>query len=506
VIRWGYPALAFLTGTAVMVFEFAAPNLFRAYFGQTIHVWANVIGVILAALAIGYGLGGRWADRTRTTWPLVSVIGFAGLYGVLVAWAGPAFCSWLAGPEEYVQDASLRAFFPQSLAASLVLFGPPLIALGMATPLMVQRSARHWPVGRASGLIFSIGTIGSLCGIYLTTFVLVEALGVRATIRLAGGTLLVLAAALLLLTLRGRRTVAALLGGAALIPAGWSATWDMLPPEGAKLVLAIESPYQLIRVVDRPPNEEKIIERWLAFDEGMGTYHSMQVGEEAPWTGAYYDAFARVPAWVGSEEECRLCIVGNAAGTMVDLLQLHNPLTKFTIDAVEIDARVTEAARETMDLKDQPGVRIHHEDGRTFLRRADEGGYDAILMDAYARQVSIPASLATREFFALARSRLREGGVCFVNLGALRAGGELVRTLADTMHAGFGDPVFRAPLAGTSNVLLVAARGWTAPPPPAETRLMVTWSFGRHVPGGRVLTDDYCPVESITTRDLRHGQ
>jgi len=500
-IRWGYPALAFLTGTAVMVFEFAAPNLFRAYYGQTIHVWANVIGVILAALAVGYGLGGRWADRTTTTRPLVAVIAFAGAYGMLIAWKGPAFCAWLAGPEEYTQDGALQAFFPQSLAASLVLFGPPLVALGMATPLMVQRSARHWPVGRASGLIFSVGTIGSLAGIYLTTFVLVELLGVRATIRVASGALLVLAALVQIMTREGVM-LAGLFVLCAFLPSGWRPTWADLPPANSKLVLAIESPYQLIRVVDRPPDEEGRVERWLAFDEGMGTYHSMQVGESNPWTGAYYDAFARVPEWVGSMQRCRVCIVGNAAGTMVDLLQLHNPLVEFAIDAIEIDPQVSEAARATMGLRSQPSVRLFHEDGRTFLRRAREGTYDAILMDAYARQVSIPASLATREFFALARSRLREGGICFVNLGALRPGGEPVRTIADRMHAGFGDPVYRAPLAGMANLLLVVSRGRRAPPPPPETRMGVVASYGLHVAGDRVLTDDFCPVESITARDL----
>ena len=504
--RWGWPALAFLTGCAVMVFEFAAPNLFRAYFGQTIYVWANVIGVILGALAIGYAWGGRWADVTTTTRPLASVIGFAGLYGFLVSWFGPAFCAWLAGPEEYTPDGALRAFFAQSLAASVVLFGPPLIALGMATPLMVQRASRHWPVGRASGLIFSVGTIGSLAGIYLTTFVLVEFFGARATVRLASGALMLLSAGLLWSGSRNWKA-AATLGVLALLPfVGFEAPWSTLPPEGSTLVLAIESPYQLIRVVDRPkqnpddPNEKRV--RWLAFDEGMGTYHSMQVNKESPWTGAYYDAFARIPAWVGATEKIRVCIVGNAAGTMADLLVLHNPLTEFAIDAIEIDPRVTEAARRTMGLGDRPYVRIFHEDGRTFLNRSQDGTYDAILLDAYARQVSMPAALATREFFALSKSKLREGGILFANLGTLRPGGALVNTIADTMHAGFDGPVYRAPLAGTLNVLLIAARNRNAPPPPPGTRLDAVWSFALHIPGDHVFTDDHCPVESLTTRDM----
>jgi len=484
-----------------MVFEFAAPNLFRAYFGQTIYVWANVIDVILGALAIGYGWGGRVADRTDTVRPLAVVLGVAGIYGMLVAWFGPGICAWLSGPEEYTQDAAMHAFFAQSLAASVILFGPPLIALGMATPLMVQRASSHWPVGRASGVIFSVGTLGSLAGIYLTTFVLVELLGARATVRVASGALILLAAALLWFG-RGNRWAAA--GGAllAFVPAGFAAPWANLPPKHSTLVLAIESPYQLIRVVDRPPDANGKRIRWLAFDEGMGSYHSMQVSEGTPWTGAYYDAFARIPEWVGSPKQIRICIVGNAAGTMADLLVLHNPLTEFEFDVIEIDPQVTEAARRTMGMIEKPYVHVFHEDGRTFLNRAKSGTYDAILLDAYARQVSMPAALATREFFALAKTRLRPGGILFANLGAMRSGGLLVKTIADTLHAGFQGPVFRAPLSGTLNVLLIAARDAEAPPPPRGTRLAVRWSFARHIPGDRVFTDDHCPVESLTVRDL----
>ncbi|MEM8885669.1 MAG: fused MFS/spermidine synthase [Planctomycetota bacterium] len=500
--RWGYPSLALLTGASVMIFEFGATYLFRGSFGQTVYVWANVIGVILAALALGYALGGRWADVTNTEKPLVAVLVFAGVYGLFVAWFGPAFCAWLAGPEEYTQDAALDAFFSQSLAATLVLFFAPLAALGMATPLMVQRASAHWPVGRAAGLIFAVGTVGSIIGIYLTTFTLVPTLGARATIRLAAAVLLALGALVFWLGRRKAGVPAALMV-AAVLPIGWTADWSFLPPQGAKLLLALESPYQLVRVVDRPPDADGKRQRWLAFDEGMGTYHSIQVSEETPWTDAYYDAFAYIPAWVGSDEKCRVCIVGNAAGTMADLLKRHNPLTEFEIDAIEIDPAVTEAARRTMGLQDSPDIRIVHEDGRTFLRKQPGERYDAIIMDAYARQVSIPASLATKEFFELAESRLRPGGGLFVNLGTLRYGGVLSKTIADTMHAGFGDPVYRAPMRGYFNQLLTVARDAEMNPPPRGTRLDVTYSFGRHLPGNRVLTDDFCPIETITARDLR---
>jgi len=499
--RWGFPALAFLTGAAVTVYEFAAPNLFRGWFGQTIYVWANVIGVILFALALGYTAGGRVADRTRTLVPLAVVLAFAGAYGLFVAWKGPAVCGWLAGPEEYTQDAALRAFIAESLAASLFLFGPPLMALGMATPLLVQRASSRWPVGRAAGLIFGVGTAGSIAGIYATTFLFLEWWGVRSTITAASLLLLLLGALGLLLA--GRRRAAALvLLPAALAPFGTAPPWAALPPEGARLVAFRETPYQLVRVVDRPPLEDGKVERWLAFDEGMGTYHSMEV--EGGWTHAYYDAFAALPDWLPGDSPLRVLILGNAAGTMSRLLHLHGGAREIEIDGVEIDPKVTEIARETMGLRDADHRRIVAADGRAFLRTCAEGSYDAIFLDAYARQVSIPAALASKEFFDLARSRLREGGLLLCNIGALRPGGMLVRALADTAAAGFGTPVALAPLEDQANVLLVAARGGPPPAPPSDIALGAFDSFARHVPGKDplVLTDDFCPVEALTARDL----
>ena len=433
--------------------------------------------------------------------PLVAVLAFAGIYGLLVAWQGPAVSRWLAGSEEYTQDTALRAFFMQSLAASLILFGPPLIALGMVTPLLVQRASTHWPVGRAAGLVFAVGTVGSIAGIYVTTFLLVPTIGVRATIAASGGGLLALAVGGLLIDGRKRTAVVAL-AGLALLPLGIEPTWDKLPPDGAKLIYYDESPYQLIRVVDRPPQKDGKVHRWLAFDEGMGTYHSMQFDPKNPWTGAYYDAFAHLPEWIGQETDLRICILGNAAGTMADLLRFHNPDVRFQIDGVEIDPAVTEAARLTMGLKADEVMRVFHADGRTFLRGRPKGAYDAIILDAYARQVSIPAALATKEFFRLAKSRLREGGVVFVNLGALRPGGLLVETLCDTVAAGFESDVFRAPLRNLDNVLIVAARGGPPPMPPSKVPLLVPASYAKHIAKDRILTDDFCPVESLTAKDL----
>jgi hypothetical protein len=80
-----------------------------------------------------------------------------------------------------------------SLLATAVLFGAPMVALGVASPMLVTRLARLRGAGRAAGSVLLAGTAGSVAGCYLTPLWLLPELGTRASLAVCAAGLVVAA-------------------------------------------------------------------------------------------------------------------------------------------------------------------------------------------------------------------------------------------------------------------------------------------------------------------------
>src|ERR1051325_519765 len=72
---------AFVTGAIVMSFEMLGSRYLNPYFGSGIYTWASLISTVLAALCVGYFIGGVAAGR----YPSASVLGATGPIGSLSA-------------------------------------------------------------------------------------------------------------------------------------------------------------------------------------------------------------------------------------------------------------------------------------------------------------------------------------------------------------------------------------------------------------------------------------
>jgi spermidine synthase len=201
-----------------------------------------------------------------------------------------------------------------------------------------------------------------------------------------------------------------------------------------------------------------------------------------------------------------VAILGNAAGTTARAYGHFFPRTR--VDGVEIDGELTDIGRRWFDLRG-PRLHTHTADARPYLRRTTER-YDVIIVDAY-RQPYIPFYLATKEFFALARSRLRPGGVVLINIGHPERSNRLERVLSATMDAPF-QTVLRDPAEPTNTVALatdsratrarLAAAAASLPPELRPVARAAAARLAPRLPGGRVYTDDVAPVEWLVDTSI----
>src|SRR5215216_6404084 len=79
--------VAFVTGAIVMSFEMLGSRYLNPYFGSGIYTWASLISTVLAALCVGYFIGGIAADR----YPSATVLGATVLTGSVYILVLPLF-------------------------------------------------------------------------------------------------------------------------------------------------------------------------------------------------------------------------------------------------------------------------------------------------------------------------------------------------------------------------------------------------------------------------------
>jgi spermidine synthase len=208
--------------------------------------------------------------------------------------------------------------------------------------------------------------------------------------------------------------------------------------------------------------------------------------------------------------------IGFGAGRTAAYVHAYVPEARVT--SVELDPDVIDLARRYFRIPNDSRFRVVARDGRMFLAETPDR-FDVIMIDAY-RGPFVPFHLLTREFYALAASRLEPGGAIVQNVEPTTM---LFDAAAKTIGAVF--PNVDAYRAG-ENVVLVAYAGAprdAATLAAAAIRRQQAYAFRydlRDMAGDRmrlaeervavdpnvaVLTDDFAPVDALQAIE-RHNR
>jgi spermidine synthase len=437
-----------VSGALAMVYEVAWTRGLALVLGSSVYAFTIMLVTFLVGLAGGSYLLARRVDRlVEPGLALGAVqlgIGAGALAGV---WLLPELphlflrlFGWSGGRHELLLVVQFL------LSAALILV--PALGSGAVFPICVRLTA---PVvglaSRSVGNLYAVNTVGAIIGSFAGGFVLLPAIGVRGTLLVA--VLLDLGcAAGLILVLPARRVPRLALGAASLLALAVSVaapSWPALTMVSGVAVYA-ERYHRLSREEFRERRERA---RLVFYEEGLTTTVSVEEfrGDSFLRVNGKTDAssgidmptqvlLGHLPLLFHPAPRDAL-VIGLGSGVSVGAA-LRHPVGRVTV--VELERAVVAASRHFEHVNGRPladpRTRLVINDARNFLLLTSDR-FDVVVSEPSNPWVTGAASLFTRDFFELARARLRPGGVFGQWLQLYSLTPETLRTVIATFQAVF---------------------------------------------------------------------
>jgi len=495
--------VVFITGACVLIIEIVAVRVLSPYFGNTIFSVSSVISVILAALSVGYYFGGRFADRHPSArW----------FYGIIL----------LSGISVFVLEILVLGVLPfvgyklpittGPLVSAVILFFVPALLLGTLSPFAIKLQRMSSPeegIGSMAGKVFFWSTFGSIAGSLLAGFALIPFFGVNKILFATGVVLtgLGLIAFVFLGFKKGniaKITVGVLM--VLIIPLSF-----LVQPTDASILFMKDGVYEKLTIFEEERDGQLV--RFLVQDRSNSGAMFMSSNDHVYEYTKYYSVYEILQPNLKS-----VLFLGGGAYTIPKAL--FHELPDAQIDVVEIEPSLFELAKEFFALPDDPRIKNHVEDGRRFLHDT-QNTYDFIVSDVYHSIYSIPMHFTTKEFFQLAKDKLHDDGVFLANIVSSLSveSSSLFLTEAKTFQSVFPNSYFFAVESphseGPQNIIFVGYKSEKVIDFQHETlrnhsnktiqmlgeKEIVIEQFD--LSKYQILTDDFAPVEYLTSEILR---
>ena len=420
---------AVLEGATVMAVELLAARMVAPYFGSSLYVWGTVIGFTLLALAIGYFAGGVIVDKYGSPDTLLWVLLTASVFLILMHVSSPLLTIAFAN----------ISFGAAVILVSMALILPPLLFMGMVPTFLIRKvSTTADSAGSNTGLVYAISSASGIIALPVFGFFLIPRYGLTVPSIVTG-----LAVGLIpFAKLIARKKYASLWFVPFVLFSFW-ATKTQQPGKTVDVQYYSEGLLGQLLVADFSND------RFLFVNRAGQTWVDKETFKPK-WDYASYvsSICSKLP------EKSNALILGLGGGAVANIFQ--NTLG-FNVDAVELDERIAEVARQYFPLSNKVNVVV--DDARHYLEETQKK-YDVILFDVY-RGEAPPPHVFTLESLTKTKSLLKEDGLIIVNFNGFWEGktGQAARSIYKTLlAAGLETRMLPTPGAEANrNILFVAS-------------------------------------------------
>ena len=436
-LPWILPAIC-VSGAVSFGYEVLWFRMLGHILGGSTAAFSTMLASFLTGIALGSALASRFARRREA-----AATGFeiAQLATALTARVGFAAADqmpmWAAA-----LGASVNALGPGAILAMAGLL-PLTLCIGATFPFAVRLLARDAAEASASSArVYAWNTVGSIAGAVGTGYALLPWIGLENTLATGVALSLGLAVAAGLLERPARRAVVGLAVAGALALA-------LLPPARPDHVIRT-SP--LGGIYDGEfgylsigrSSTVALIDRGLSWRlTTNGLPESVIAPSEYPSETMAAHWLSLLPALLRPDLS-HMVIIGLGGGMTLDSV----PPAVDRVDVIELEPEVVTANRvaregDPRDPLSDPRLALRLSDARGALLLA-EHRYGAIVSQPSHPWTSGASHLYTREFFALARSRLEDDGVFVQWIGARFVDPERLRSLVRALNEVFANvAIFR---------------------------------------------------------------
>ena len=419
-------AALLISGFTSMVYQVVWTRTLSLVIGSSVYGFSIVLSTFLVGIALGSLVMSRYIERLKGSlaWWIIATQVFIGCAAYATSSLVNDLPYYFARGFHWL-DADIGSIHLLSFAIAAVVVFPSTFGMGSMFPLAVKFFSRSaGGVGRLVGNLYSLNTMGAIVGAFSAGFVFMAFLGIRLTIVLALSMNLCVAVLVALFIPGATRTRMVL----PLLLVGLMAMFMMMPP-GWNVLVMTSGMFQYATDLDEDFSRE---DYWnftegtyqlLFYEEGLTSTISVVMNglDVMLVNSGKIDASNRsdinTQLLVGHlpllfhPQPLDVCVIGMGSGMTAGSALTH-PIRSLVL--LEIESAVLRASSFFDDVNNRPledsRTEVVVADGRNYLTMTDRQ-FDVIISEPPNPWMSGVSNLFTREFFELARKRLRPHGV-----------------------------------------------------------------------------------------------
>jgi spermidine synthase len=458
----------FLSSAASFAYEIGWVRMLNQALGTTLHGFE----LMLAAFIAGMALGGLWIRRRAES--ITDVVRYAGLVQVAMGCAALISVPVLANSYGWVawlhgalapSDAGYLLYTLATAVIAILVMVPAAFFAGMTLPLFTAALLRRGAKEAVIGQVYAANTVGAIAGVLIMVHILMPLMGVSLAVVTAAMVDTVIGLVLLRGVSPGRWTVmvgtctaASMMIFASVVRFGLPSAAHQASgvfrhgqlSEASKIIYYKDGPTASISVRDQ--GENWVISTNGKPDAGLSSFESEPSSDEVTMLmlGALPLALHKAPE--------RVALIGWGSGLSTHTV-LGSPLPK-QVDTIEIEPAMWEGAKLFFGRSDRaytdPRSRLLIDDARRVFASRGEP-YDVIISEPSNPWVSGVSGLFTKEFYKLAKRRLRDDGLLVQWIHLYEMSDPLLAQMVAALLTEFPDAEFY--LTNFADLIVVGAKG-----------------------------------------------